>query len=124
MADWWPFGGHSLFEDRASGVEFEPRVGGAVEEVSVDGERGRWGTLTAWDPPRRFVMTWHPGRPVETAQELEVRFVPDGAGTIVELEHRGWEKLLERADEAQQGYSGGWGKVLEGYVVECERSGS
>lgn len=121
MEFWWPFASRSIFEERARAVEFEPRVGGQVSEVSRDGERAPWGTLLAWDPPRRFAMTWHPGRDTETAQELEVRFVPVAGGTRVELEHRGWERLLERAVETRGGYESGWEIVLAGYVAACAR---
>ena len=121
MESWWPFAGHSVYDDRARSVVFEPRAGGEVTEVSVAGERTAWGTLLAWEPPTRFVMTWHPGRGAETAQELEVRFHAEGDGTRVELEHRGWEKLLDRAADARGGYDGGWTAVLTGYVAACAR---
>ena len=89
IGDWWPFDGHSLFDDKAEAVVFEPHVGGRVYERSAEGEEGLWGTLTVWDPPRGFTMTWHPGRGEETAQELELRFSPEGGGTRVDLVHTG-----------------------------------
>ncbi len=61
IGGWWPFEGHSLFGEDRAGVVFEGQVGGRVYEVSESGEEGLWGTLTAWDPPHRFAMTWHPG---------------------------------------------------------------
>lgn len=122
MGEWWPFAGHSLLEGGAQTVVFEPRVGGVVCETSADGRRAPWGRVLAWDPPRRFVMTWHPGREEAAAQELEVRFVPEGAGTRVELEHRGWEALLDQADATRQSYDGGWLFVLDRYVA-CTAGG-
>jgi len=47
----------------------------------------------AADVALRFVLAWKPhSRPVPPT-EVEVRFVPDGEGTRVELEHRGWERV-------------------------------
>ena len=79
IGDWWPFDGHSLFDDKAEAVVFEGHVGGRVYERSAEGEEGLWGTMTVWDPPNGFTMTWHPGRGEETAQELELRFSPKAA---------------------------------------------
>jgi uncharacterized protein YndB with AHSA1/START domain len=112
MGAWWPLGGrHSLFEE-ARTAEVEGRVGGRVYEISTDGEEGVWGTVTAWEPPHRLVYTWHPGRGEETAQEVEVLFIPDGEGTRVNLEHRGWE----RAPGKRGSYDEGWDFVLGRYV--------
>ncbi len=115
MDAWWPFDGHSMFDAEAEKVTFEPRVGGAVLEWDRGGRNARWGTLLAWDPPHRFVMTWHPGRPEATAQQLEVTFTAQGNETLVQVEHRGWQALLERAAEARSGYDGGWPKVLASF---------
>jgi len=119
MDAWWPFAGHSMFEEKSRGVAFDPRVGGLVEEIDLDGNRAAWGRLLAWDPPASFRMTWHPGREESSAQELEVRFIEVPEGTRVELEHRGWENLRERGAEARGGYDQGWGSVLDAYVAAC-----
>jgi uncharacterized protein YndB with AHSA1/START domain len=57
-------------------------------------------------------MSWHPGRPLAVAQEVEVRFTPEGDGTRVDLEHRGWETLGVEAADARASYEGGWRTVL------------
>lgn len=109
IASWWPLGGrHSIYGEHAKSVALEGRVGGRLYEVSTDGEEGLWGTVMAWEPPNRFVCTWHPGRGEETAQELEIRFLPDDDGTRVELEHRGWESSPEK----RSSYDEGWDFVL------------
>jgi uncharacterized protein YndB with AHSA1/START domain len=67
-------------------------------------------------------MTWHPGRPSDTAQEVEVRFTAVSGGTRVDLEHRNWQAWGEGAAEAREGYvgEGGWGTVLgERYAAAC-----
>ena len=112
MSDWWPFEGHSLFDDEGAAVVFEGQVGGHVYERSSSGEEGIWGTLIVWDPPRELAMTWHPGRGEETAQELTVRFTPAGDGTRVDVVHTGWERSGPDARERMAGYEKGWGAVL------------
>jgi hypothetical protein len=120
MDAWWPFDGHSLFGVRARGVAFEPRAGGSVCELSVDGQRNLWGRLLDWDPPRGFRMTWHPGREAAGAQELMVRFHTIPEGTRVELVHRGWETLAGEAEEARRNYDRGWDTVLHAFVAASE----
>ena len=44
-------------------------------------------------------------------------FEQDGDGTIVRLEHRGWEELGARAAEAREGHDGGWRLPLERFVA-------
>ena len=122
ISTWWPLGRFSIYQDQAVSCGIEPRQGGMVWERSAGGERATWGTVIVWEPPHRLVVTWHPGREPETAQELEVRFRAVPGGTKVELEHRGWERLGAEAAEARQGYDGGWSVVFdERYVAACQR---
>jgi uncharacterized protein YndB with AHSA1/START domain len=72
--------------------------------------------VTGWDPPARLVLAWNIlERPGEQT-EVEVRFTPEGAGTRVELEHRGWEALAEGASDKRADYDTGWDHVLGQYV--------
>jgi uncharacterized protein YndB with AHSA1/START domain len=78
-----------------------------------------WGTLRAWEPPERFVMSWHM---TSVTTEVEFRFTALGPSlTRVAVEHRGWEALSEEqlaADCALRGgYTGGafirgWARIL------------
>jgi uncharacterized protein YndB with AHSA1/START domain len=122
LARWWPLARYSISQERARSCAIEPFVGGAIYEVRDDGERCAWGRVLVWEPPRRFAVTWHPGRDPDTAQEVEVRFLAEGDATRVELEHRGWAKLGERAAETRESYAGGWDVVLGAHFVPaCER---
>ena len=112
MSDWYPIEGHSIFDDPKSTVVWEGHVGGRVYERSSGGEEGVWGTIVVWDPPRELTMTWHPGRGDETAQELDIRFTPEGDGTRVEVVHSGWERIGPDFRERMAGYEQGWGTVL------------
>jgi uncharacterized protein YndB with AHSA1/START domain len=120
FASWWPYTRFSIHQDETATCGIEPRLGGDVYEVAKNGTRCVWGSVLAWEPPRRFVMSWHPGRPPETAQEVELRFAAVAGGTLVTLEHRGWAKYGPEAAEAREGYDNGWAVVFEkAFVAAC-----
>ena len=112
MARWWPLDRYSISLERARTCAIEPRVGGEIYEVSEDGERLVWGRVVVFEPPERLVVTWHPGREPQTAQEVEVRFSDTPEGALVELEHRGWAALGDDARKSRPSYSKGWDCVL------------
>lgn len=118
---WWPLATHSVGQANATGCVFEGRLGGRIYETRDEGAPRLWGTVTAWEPPHRIVFSWHPGRDASTAQEVELRFTDTGGGTRVELEHRGWEVLGERAAEIRNGYESGWAGVLALFAGSCDR---
>ena len=41
-----------------------------------------------------------------------MRFSPEGDGTRVELEHRGWERVAADAETKRANYDSGWDVVL------------
>lgn len=118
MATWWPLRSHSLGQADAQTVLMEGRVGGRIVERIKGGGEAVWGTLTAWDPPRRVAFTWHPGQDPATAQDVEVVFSAEGDRTRVELTHRGFERLGAMAKKANRGYSLGWKHVLGLYAEQ------
>ena len=120
---WWPVATHSISQDKAMTCGIEPVVGGAVYEVNDAGERLAWGHVIAWEPPRRFILYWHPGGEPSQGTEVEVRFEPDGQGTRVALEHRDWQKLGPDAEKARKGYGMGWPGVLQNYVDAARGNG-
>ncbi len=112
---WWPVETHSIYETVRE-IVFEPEAGGEVYEVSTDGEKGHWATVTAWEPPDRVVLAWNIRQAEQVPTEVEIRFVAEGAATRVELEHRGWEALAEAGAEKRASYDTGWEVVLGTYV--------
>ncbi len=120
---WWPLHTHAI-ADQETGlevvrVEFQEHVGGHVIEHASDGSWASWAEVLVWDPPVRFVLAWKPNdRPVPPT-EVDVRFVAEGNGTRVDLEHRGWERLGELAAEGRADYAseGGWVLVLGRFVA-------
>jgi uncharacterized protein YndB with AHSA1/START domain len=113
---WWPVDSHSIHGGDVTEIVFEEHEGGEVYELSGGGGRGHWATVTAWEPPGRLVLAWNVLEAEAVATEVEVRFVADGDGTRVELEHRGWEALVEGAAEKRASYDTGWDFVLGRYV--------
>ncbi len=120
MGDWWPLEAYSIAEERAVGVRVEEFVGGKVFEVVEDGKEWEWAEILVWDPPQRLVMAWHPTEERVTSTEVEVRFSAIEGGTRVELEHRGWEQLGDRAAEARGDYEQGWQPVLGLFQADAD----
>ncbi|MBI3791807.1 MAG: SRPBCC domain-containing protein [Gemmatimonadetes bacterium] len=116
---WWPRSHHIGKTDMKATV-VEPKLGGRCYSTHVDGSEVTWGTVRAWEPPRRLVLAWQitPTYQCETdpakASEVEVRFVPEGGGTRVELEHRHFERHGEggAAMAASVGAPNGWTGLL------------
>jgi uncharacterized protein YndB with AHSA1/START domain len=121
IGSWWPLPTHSVDGERSGGVRFEPGPEGRIIERLADGTDTVWGHVLAWEPPHRLVFSWHPGidcarTQVHEATEVEVRFSAEGDETRVELEHRGWERLGERARTARESYHSGWDPILARFV--------
>ena len=119
---WWPKATHSVTGESCAAVRFEEREGGRrLVEESDDGTVVPWGEVSVWEPGRRLVFRWHPGREASTGQEVEVRFTADEGGgggshgTRIVLIHRGWEALAERPLEVRDEYERGWIPVLASY---------
>jgi uncharacterized protein YndB with AHSA1/START domain len=126
LPSWWPVGSHSIGGARAREARFQGGLGGRIYEVLDDGTEYDWGRVMAWEPPQRFVCSWDPSVEARTPTEGEVRFLAERADrTRVELEHRGWEQIGERARLGRESYAGagGWTEVLGGFVRVAQRSG-
>ena len=48
--------------------------------------------------------------------QVGVGFTPEGDGTRVELEHRGFERLGDAAETTRESYSGGWPTLVQAFV--------
>ena len=106
IGTWWPTPTISAGRDQVRDVTVEPRPGGRVYETWHDDTTVEWGRLLAWDPPRRFTMTWL-CTPAPT--EVELTFTPLGpALTRVAVEHRGWEALSDAQLHEDCGLPGGY----------------
>ena len=116
ISEWWPLAeGYSYGGDRAHSIFLEPVVGGRFFERFVDGDEMQVGTVVSCSPPDLIVFTWRsPEWQGDT--EVDVRFVPDGAGTSVLLEHRGWERLGPEGAAIAAQWANGWPGVLAAFA--------
>ena len=112
FSEWWPVATHTLTRQAETRCSLDARPGGAVLEVAPDGVRHLWGSVESVDPARRLRFTWHPDREPESAQWIEVVFLPTADGVRVTLTHGGWENLGEIAPILRREYVSGWQYVL------------
>lgn len=126
MGAWWPATHHigtTPFQD----VIVEPHAGGRWFERDAKGGECDWGSVLAWEPPKKVVLAWHlqPDFKYSSdktrASEVALEFIAEGPEkTRVEFEHRnidrhgeGWQKLRTSVDP-------GWTQVLAGYVAAAK----
>ena len=112
IARWWPLAQFHTGPDPVD-CAIEPRVGGRVFERAADGRETPWGTVLAYEPPDRLAFSWVIGLSAGQEQLIELRFMPEGSGTRVELTHSGWEKLGDAAAALRERYDRGWATLIE-----------
>jgi uncharacterized protein YndB with AHSA1/START domain len=117
---WWPLETHSRHDEidgaKVERVEFPTEAGRPILEHLSTGDALPWGEILVLERPHRLVIAWKPNASPNPPTEVEVTFTPEGEGTRVDLEHRGWERLGAVAEESRAGYDEGWDVVLGGYV--------
>lgn len=123
IGEWWPLASHSMSEDPGAAVRFEGRVGGRVVEVLPDGTECAWADVLAWDPPNQVVLSWHPSPEPEASSVLDIRFAGQGDGTLVTLEHSGWEEFgAVMGAQLRDSYDQGWELVLVPFEEASRRT--
>jgi uncharacterized protein YndB with AHSA1/START domain len=105
-------------------VVIEPRRGGRWYERTAGGAEADWGVVLVWEPPARLVLAWrldaewkHNPDPAKQT-EIEVRFVPDGGRTRVDLEHRLLDRFGSNAEQMRATFESeaGWVGLLRRYA--------
>ena len=115
IGTWWPKS-HSVTGDQDLEVVLEGRLGGRIFERTPAGSEHDWGEITIWEPPARFGYLWHLRRDRADATDVEIRFIArDAATTLVEIEHRAWERLGSGGVEWRDRNGGGWESLLPHY---------
>jgi len=123
FSSWWPMESHHIAPTMATDVLIEREAGGRWFERDADGNECLWGYVLAYEPPSRLVLSWHlnPEWAFDpdpaNATEVEITFTPTSDGTLVELEHRGFEKHGQTGRKMADsvGAPGGWGDLLQMY---------
>jgi DNA-binding transcriptional ArsR family regulator len=119
---WWPVHTHHLAEPHGHEVVLEPFVGGRWYERAADGTETDWGTVLAWQPPYRLLLTFQvssdwtyepdPGR----GSEVEVTFTPRGPHvTRVDFTHRHLERYGSQAERMRRVLDAKGGEPLKAY---------
>jgi uncharacterized protein YndB with AHSA1/START domain len=125
LGSWWP-GEHHIGAAPLKTPVIEPRVGGRWYELGEDGSQTTVGKILVWDPPRRFVVSWDINSDWKcdptVSSEVEVKFAADGPdATLVELEHRNFERLgATGGEKMRKDVDGGWPGLLELFKARAE----
>ena len=119
IGQWWPLAHYKIGKATAVDAVIDPRVGGHWYERGDDGSTCLWGSVLAWEPPVRLVLTWDISADwqydPELKTEIEIRFIAEGdRRTRVELEHRHLDRYGARREEMRRVFDseGDWGKLL------------
>jgi uncharacterized protein YndB with AHSA1/START domain len=131
FASWWPKS-HSVLEVEQEAAIIEPEVGGRWYERGAGGEECDWGRVLAYEPPHRLLLSWlldgefEPDPDESKAGEVEVTFAPEGTGTRVELEHRGFERRADGGAQVAESVAGegGWSGLLVAYAEAAAQASS
>jgi hypothetical protein len=124
IGSWWP-PDHTVTGLDDLEIVLQGGVGGRIYERTPDGTEHDWGEVTVWNPPTGLTYRWHLRRDANEATEVEIRFIAVDAGaTRVEIEHRGWERLGDTADEWRARNRAGWETLLPhftAFITETEQ---
>jgi uncharacterized protein YndB with AHSA1/START domain len=125
LGQWWPRE-FSWAQESVEEMGIEPHEGGFAYERGPYGFTIHWGRVLTCEAPQRIVFTWQiapdrsPQPDPDRASEVEVLFTGSPAGgTDVVLEHRGWERHGDGAQEYRDGFeaAGAWPQALESFAA-------
>jgi uncharacterized protein YndB with AHSA1/START domain len=125
MSRWWPVT-HTTLQTAFKDAVVEPHAGGRWYHTGSDGSTAEVGRVRVWEPPSRLLLVWQLDPKwqydANLDTEVEVNFIAEGDGTIVEFEHRHIERMGEGAEAAHAavGSPGGWTGLLEEYRKYAE----
>ncbi len=123
MGAWWPLGSHHAGAVEAKDISIDPRVGGNVSEVGVDGSTCAWGHVLEWNPPTRFAFRWELDAAFKVDPKIdtrvEVTFTAESGGTRVDLVHSGLRAYGDKAEEMAAIFrsQGGWTGLMGAFAA-------
>lgn len=121
---------HNLLAVPIERTVLEPRVGGTIRDIGVDGSVCVWARVLAYEPPHRLVISWDisPRWQIESdpsrTSEVDIQFLAETPDrTRVVLEHR----HLDRHGEGWEGFTTldsdqGWPLYLQRYQAITQPS--
>lgn len=116
---WWP-ADHTATGRGDLEIVLEPRIDGRIFERTPAGEEVDWGWVTHWEPPHRLGYRWHLRQDRRDASDVAIAFTPlPDAGTRVDIEHRGWERLGAAGQDRRDANRRGWDGLLGHYMAAC-----
>ncbi len=120
---WWPVHSHHLAEPPGREVVLEPFTGGRWYERAASGAETDWGTVLAWQPPYRLLLSWQVSadwtyEPDRTrGSEIEVTFTPESPHlTRVDFVHRHLERYGPQTERMRRILDGKGGEPLGAYA--------
>jgi DNA-binding transcriptional ArsR family regulator/uncharacterized protein YndB with AHSA1/START domain len=120
---WWPVATHHLAEPPGREAVLEPFVGGRWFERAADGTETDWGTVLAWQPPYRLLLTfqvssaWKYEPDPDLGSQIEVTFTPqDPHTTRVDLTHRHLERYGSEAERMRRILDAKGGEPLDAFA--------
>lgn len=121
--DWWPVDTHHLAEPAGREVVLEQFAGGRWYERAADGTETDWGTVLAWQPPYRLLLTWQVSprwtyeADPDRGSQIEVTFTPEGPDvTRVDFTHRHLERYGANAGRMRRILDGKGGEPLSAFA--------
>jgi uncharacterized protein YndB with AHSA1/START domain len=122
---WWPKDSHHTGGAPLADAIIEPFEGGRWYERTQEGTESEWGRVLVVERPHRILLAWQLSPKFEydpepaRATEVEVTFEPQGEGTSVTLEHRGFEVHGDGGPPMRKAVAaeGGWPRLLEIYAA-------
>jgi len=121
---WWP-ADKTIAKTPSVDVVIEPHAGGRWYEIDAAGAITPWGRVMAWEPPRRLLLAWQINSRFaydpDFLTEVELTFAPQGAGTLVTLEHRNLERFGDDAAKLAGQLGGGWPTIVGQFASFADR---
>lgn len=112
ISKWWT-APYFMDVDRATGLAFEPRVGGRfLETWGKPGSGYVVGHIVERLPPERLGFTWMESAGGGVSTVVWIDLIPKGQATGVTLTHQGFERLPKGEDQ-RAGYDAGRADLLE-----------
>jgi uncharacterized protein YndB with AHSA1/START domain len=124
---WWPKS-HGIGATPLRESIIEPFVGGRWYTRHDDGSDVVIGHVRIWQPAERLVVSWEvsaewkPDPRPAVSSEVEVRFTAEPGGrTLVQLEHRNFERMGTTGEKMRKDVDGGWPHLLDLYAKEASQ---